>query len=59
MKRKTNIHFKLSKKLYKSHKMNKNHLFIKNYEYFFKKVLTKGYSGAIITTVQRTQTKIV
>jgi len=42
MKRKTNIHFKVGKKLYKSIKMNKNHLFIKNYEYFFKKVLTKG-----------------
>ena len=42
VKTKVNIHFKVGKKLYKSIKMNKNHLFIKNYEYFFKKVLTKG-----------------
>ena len=59
MKEKANIHFIPHKKLYKRHKMNKNYYIIKNHEYFFKKVLTMACCGAIITTVQRTQTKIV
>jgi len=51
---KTNIHYLINKILHKSHKMNKIYININNYEYFFKKVLTRGNSCANITIVQGT-----